>query len=124
MTDWLSDQWKQIRGHVKYEMLRLAIGALVGSGIIAALVAFLQKTFHGVSAAWFIFGSIFLCCLLVFLVALLGVRRTLAAARREIEALEAEKDAFTDKLFDELSKGDRLSPEDATKDDQSHISLG
>jgi hypothetical protein len=75
MAHWLSDQWKQIRGHVKYEFLRAGILALAGSSIIAASGALLRKVFYGVNAEWFVFGSVLLCSLFVFIVALIGIRR-------------------------------------------------
>jgi hypothetical protein len=71
MASWLSDQWKQIRGHVKYEVLKAVVLALAGSGIIAALGAILHRVFQGINADWFVFGAIFCCSFLVFVIALL-----------------------------------------------------
>ena len=65
MASWLADQWKQIRGHVKYELIRAAVFALAGSGLIAAGGAMLHKRFQGVGSDWFVFGAIFCCSLLV-----------------------------------------------------------
>jgi hypothetical protein len=71
MASWLADQWKQVRGHVKYEVLRAAVLAVTGSGIIAAGGEMLHKRFQGVDSEWFVFGAIFCCSLLVFVVSLL-----------------------------------------------------
>lgn len=74
MTKWLSEQWTQIRGHVKYDLLKTAIVVGIGgSGALGALGALLLKASHGVNAEWFTFVSIFLCSVLVFLVALFGI---------------------------------------------------
>jgi hypothetical protein len=70
MGSWLADQWKQIRGHVKYELIKFAVLALAGSGIIAASSAMLHKGLQGVSSDWFVFGAIFCCSLLVFALSL------------------------------------------------------
>lgn len=75
MANWFSDQWRQIRGHVKYEVLRSVIIALGGSGIIAALGTMLHKAFHGINGDWFLFGSIFCCSALVFTIALVRLTR-------------------------------------------------
>jgi hypothetical protein len=69
-TNWFSDQWKQIRGNVKYEVLRFFVIVLGGSGIIAALGTMLHKAFLGINADWFIFGGVFTCSVLVFSIAL------------------------------------------------------
>jgi hypothetical protein len=71
MASWLVDQWKQIRGHLKYELLRTVALFLAGSGIIAACGEMLHKRFQGVDSDWFVFGAIFCCSLLVFALSLL-----------------------------------------------------
>jgi hypothetical protein len=70
MASWVADQWKQIRGHVKYELIRAAVFALAGSGVIAASSAMLHKRFQGVGSDWFVFGAIFCCSLLVLALSL------------------------------------------------------
>jgi hypothetical protein len=71
MARWLVDQWRQIRGHLKYELLRTAVLFLAGSGIIAACGGMLHKRFQGVDSDWFVFGAIFCCSLLVFVLSML-----------------------------------------------------
>jgi len=70
MANWLDDQWKQIRGHLKYDILRTAILFLAGSGIIAACSGMLHKRFQGLDSDWIVFGAIFCCSFLVFALSL------------------------------------------------------
>jgi hypothetical protein len=71
MASWVGKQWGQIRGNVKFELLKAVFLVFGGSGIIAAATRLLQKIFTGVDSEWFVFGGIFCCSLLVFALALL-----------------------------------------------------
>lgn len=92
MTRWIIEQWKQIRGNLKYEVLRTSVTAVAGSGIIAATSAMLHKKFEGVDSQWFIFGAIFCCALLVFVLSLIrfgsksGISSSNSPNRLQIES--------------------------------------
>lgn len=76
MGKWLSDQWAQIRGHVKYDVLKsVFIAVIAGSGIVAAFGTMSRRAFRGINADWFIFGAIFCCSVLVFGIALFRTSR-------------------------------------------------
>jgi hypothetical protein len=68
---WFRDQWIQIRGNLKYDILRSLI-VVGGAGMIATVGALLSKAFHSVDQQWFVFGGLFLFSALVFI---LGLRR-------------------------------------------------
>lgn len=70
MSNWISEQWRQIRGHLKYDLLRTLVIAAAGSGVIAASGTMLHKRFSGLDSDWFVFGSLFGCSLLLFLLSL------------------------------------------------------
>ena len=55
MVAWIKEQWKQIRGHVKFRLVELA-----GAGMIASLGAVLHKAFKNLDKEWIVFGCLFL----------------------------------------------------------------
>ncbi len=68
--------------------------------MIAAISGMLHKLLHGVDSAWFIFGSIFLCSLCVFVVFLL---------RPAAKPPEPKKESLSDRLeIDSFSETMRL----------------
>ena len=99
MASWIADQWKQVRGHVKYELMKEGVLYLAGSGIIAACGALLHKKFQGVSSDWFVFGAILCCSILVFLLTLFraAFRRT-SETRQPSTRLNIESFSETMKL--------------------------
>ncbi len=54
MANWLTDQWHQVRGHFKYDILR----SLLGGVVIAAGTALLDKV-RRVPIDWLLLGSVF-----------------------------------------------------------------
>ena len=72
MSNWIAEQWKQIRGNLKYELLRLVFLTLGGATLIATMGAVLQRAFGNADKIWFVFGGLFVFSCLIFI---LGLRR-------------------------------------------------
>lgn len=72
MSNWFTEQWKQIRGNLKYELVRQVFLTLGGATLIATVGAVLQSVFSNVDKIWFVFGGLFVFSCLIFI---LGLRR-------------------------------------------------
>lgn len=77
MSNWFGEQWKQIRGNFKYELVRSVFIALGGAGLIATVAGGLQRLIGGADKTWFVYGGTFAFSLLIFS---LGLRRSEARA--------------------------------------------
>lgn len=67
MKKWLIEQWRQVRGHIKFEIGKwLIFNALGGATLIGLVVWFRQKLLHA-SPDWYLFGFVFAASLILFL---------------------------------------------------------
>jgi hypothetical protein len=72
MPSWIRDQWEQIRGNFKYDLLKTIV-VLGGSGLIAAASILLPRLFKNLDSQWATFGGLFLFSGILFVLGLWGV---------------------------------------------------
>lgn len=68
--NWLSEQWKQIRGNLKWEVIKWIAQPIAASSLLGALYVLLQKL-RNLTWDWWVFGALFIVSLLLLLLLLL-----------------------------------------------------
>jgi len=80
---WLSEQWKQVRGHAKWELIKWLVSLLTATAISAAYVL-LQKLRH-LTWDWWAFGGVFAMSLV--LIAIMHRRMTVPSGKSSQQKL-------------------------------------
>jgi hypothetical protein len=91
MHNWIANFWRDIKGNLKYDLLKTAFQAIGGGGMIAA-AGFIIHRIAGIDRVWIEFSAIFVFSALLFVIGTGRPNRT-EPAITERELARAQKEA-------------------------------
>jgi hypothetical protein len=87
MKGWLGQQYRDIKGHLKFEMLRQLVAILSGATVVGLLYAFWQRL-RQVPIDLYLFGGLFILSAVIFLYFARGVQTVRSAEQSKEEPSE------------------------------------